>query len=155
MEVYLDDGIGAEVEINLDEVEEVKKKPRKTRLLKKAEKKALLYMLGNLVSNSSEVVSAVTEIISKQNHKHLFKDREQLWTTLQSDRAQPLMTTLVKVYLYSCVQVLPKRQRKVLQISSRMAQTMQLTFDGLGIRKRATLSDPSKVARVLCRCWSK
>ena len=96
MEVYLDDGIRAEVENNLDEVEELKKKPRKTRLLKKAEKKALLDVLGNLVSNSSEVVSAVTEIISKQNHMHLFKDREQLWTSLQSDRAQSLMTTLVK-----------------------------------------------------------
>ena len=97
MDVYLDDGIGAEVEINPDEVEEVKKtKPRKTRLLKKDEKRALLDVLGNLVSNSSEVMSAVTEIISKQNHMHLFKDREQLWTSLQSNRAQSLMTTLVK-----------------------------------------------------------
>ena len=42
MEDFLDD-IGAEVEVNPDEVEVVKKKkPKKTRLLRKDEKKALL-----------------------------------------------------------------------------------------------------------------
>ena len=41
MEDFLDD-IGAEVEVNPDEVEVVKKKkPKKTRLLRKDEKKAL------------------------------------------------------------------------------------------------------------------
>ena len=57
MEDFLDD-IGAEVGVNPDEVEVVKKKkPKKTRLLRKDEKKALLDMLSDLASNSSDVVS--------------------------------------------------------------------------------------------------
>ena len=66
MENFLED-IGAEVEVNPDEVEVVNKnkKPRKTRLLKKDEKKALLDMLANVASNSSDnVVSAVITALS-------------------------------------------------------------------------------------------
>ena len=93
MEDFLDD-IGAEVEINPDEVEIVKKKkPKKTRLLKKDEKKALLDMLCNLASNSSDIVSAVINIVTKEVHIHVYKERE-LWSSLQS--AQSLMSTLVK-----------------------------------------------------------
>ena len=50
MECFLED-VGAEVEINPVEVEEVKKKKsKKTRMLKKEEKKALLDMLSDLAS---------------------------------------------------------------------------------------------------------
>ena len=87
--------IGAEVEINPDEVEVVrKKKPRKTRLLKKDEKKLLLDMLSDLASNCSDVVSAVISTVSKEDHIHIYKERDMLWNSLQS--AQPLMSTLVK-----------------------------------------------------------
>ena len=81
------------MEINPDEVEVVKK-PKKTRLLKKDEKKALLDMLYNLASNSSDIVSAVINIITKEVHMHVYKEREKLWSSLQS--AQSLMSTLVK-----------------------------------------------------------
>ena len=93
MEEYLDD-IGAEVEINPDEVEVVKKKPRKTRQLKKDEKKALLDMLDDLASNCFDVVAAVIDIVSKEDHIHVYKEREKLWSSLQG--AQSLMSTLVK-----------------------------------------------------------
>ena len=73
MEEYLDD-IGAEVEINPNEVEVVKKKPRKTRQLKKEEKKALLGMLDDLVSNCSDVVAVVIDTISKEDHIHVYKE---------------------------------------------------------------------------------
>ena len=102
MEDFLDD-IGAEVEINPDEVEVVKKKPKKTRLLKKDEKKVLLDMLCNLASNSSDIVSAVINIVTKEVHIHVYKEREKLWSSLQS--AQSLMSTLVKglTELFICV----------------------------------------------------
>ena len=94
MEVVLDD-IGAEVEVNPDEVEVVKqKKPRKTRLLKKDEKKALLDMLSSLASDCSSVVAAVIDIVTNENHIHVYKERETFWTSLQS--AQSLISTLVK-----------------------------------------------------------
>lgn len=94
MEDFLDD-IGAEVEVNPDEVEVVKKKkPKKIRLLKKDEKKALLDMLSDLASNCSDVVSAVVNVVTKEDHVHLYKEREKIWSSLQS--AQPLMSTLVK-----------------------------------------------------------
>ena len=92
MEDFLDD-IGTEVEINPDEVEVVKK-PKKTRLLRKDEKKALLDMLCNLASNSSDIVSAVINIVTKDVHIHVYKEREKLWSSLRS--AQSLMLTLVK-----------------------------------------------------------
>ena len=89
------DEIGAEVEINPDEVEVIKsKKPRKTRLLNKDEKKVLLDMLSDLASNSSDVVCSVISIVTQENHIHLYKEREKLWSSLQS--AQSLMSTLVK-----------------------------------------------------------
>ena len=89
------DEIGAEVEINPDEVEVIKsKKPRKTRLLKKDEKKALLDMLSDLASNHSDVVSTVISIVTQENHIHLYKAREKLWSSLQS--AQSLMSALLK-----------------------------------------------------------
>ena len=67
MDDYLED-IGAEVEINPDEVEYYdssvttpvkRKKPRKTKLLSKGEKKVLLDMLNGLLSNYSKVASTV------------------------------------------------------------------------------------------------
>ena len=94
MEDFLDD-IGAEVEINPDDVEVVnKKKPKKTRLLKKDEKKALLDMLSDLASNSSDIVSAVINIVTKEVHIHVYKEREKLWSSLQN--AQSLMLILVQ-----------------------------------------------------------
>ena len=79
MEVVLDD-IGAEVEVNPDEVEVVKqKKPKKTRLLKKDEKKALLDMLSGLASDCSDVTAAVMDIVTKENHIHLYQERERFW----------------------------------------------------------------------------
>ena len=93
MEDFLED-IGAEMEINPDEVVN-KKKPRKTRLLRKDEKKALLDMLTNVASNGSDsVVSAVIAIVNKEDHIHMFEERKKLWSSLQS--AQLLMSTLVK-----------------------------------------------------------
>ena len=61
-------------------------------LLKKDEKKALLDMLSDLASNCSDVVSAVVNVITKEDHIHLYKEREKIWSSLQS--AQPLMSTL-------------------------------------------------------------
>ena len=87
MEVFLDD-IGAEVEINPDEVEVIKaKKLKKTRLLKKDGKRALLEMLSNLASNSLDISNAVISI-------DIYKERSKLWNSLQS--TQSLMSTLVK-----------------------------------------------------------
>ncbi len=84
MEDFLDD-IAAEVEVNPDKVEVVKKKkPKKTRLLRKDEKKVLLDMLSDLASNSSDVVSAVINIVTKEDHIHVYKERERLWSSLQS-----------------------------------------------------------------------
>ena len=75
-----------------DEVEVIKsKKPRKTRLLNKDEKKALLDMLSDLASNSSDIVHSVISIVTQENHIHLYKEREKLWSSLQS--AQSLMST--------------------------------------------------------------
>ena len=110
MEVFLDD-IGAEVEINPDEVEVIKaKKLKKTRLLKKDEKRALLEMLSNLASNSLDISNAVISI-------DIYKERSKLWNSLQS--TQSLMSTLVKgltevfVHVYkSC-----KRKGQILQVS--------------------------------------
>ena len=52
MEDFFDDN-GAEVEVNPDEVEVIKKKKsKKTRLLKKDEKKAILDMPSDLVQRS-------------------------------------------------------------------------------------------------------
>ena len=70
LENFLD--IGAKVEVNPDEVEVVKKKSKKTRLLRKDEKKALLDMLSDLASNSSDVISAVINIVTKKDHDHVF-----------------------------------------------------------------------------------
>ena len=86
MDDVLDD-IGAEVEINPDEVEVVsKKKPRKTRLLKREEKKALLDMLSGVASNPLEVVSVVMVMVAKEDHIHVFKEREKLCIALQSSQ---------------------------------------------------------------------
>ena len=71
-----------------------KKKSRKTRVLKKEEKKTLLDMLSNLVFDYSDVVCAVIDSVSKQKHIHVFEERGKLWNSLQS--AQSLMFTLVK-----------------------------------------------------------
>ena len=73
MEEHLID-IGAEVEINPDEVEVVKKKPRKTRQLKKGYKKALLGIPDDLASNCSDIVAAVIDTISKEDHIHVYKE---------------------------------------------------------------------------------
>ena len=53
------------------------KKPKKTRLLKKDEKKALLDMLSDLASNSSDVVSAVINIVAEEVHIHVYKEQEK------------------------------------------------------------------------------
>ena len=87
MEIFLDDNIGAEVEVNPDEVEVLgkkKKKPRKTRLLNKDEKKAVLDMLNDLAFNCSDVVSAVINIVTEEDHIHVYKERDKLWKSLQS-----------------------------------------------------------------------
>lgn len=83
------------MEISPDEVEVVeKKKPKKTRLLKKDEKKVLLDMLSDLASNSLDIVSAVINIVTKEVHIHVYKEQEKLWSSLQS--AQSLILTLEK-----------------------------------------------------------
>ena len=68
MEIFLDDNIGAEVEVNPDEVEVLgkKKKPRKAQLLNKDEKKAVLDMLNDLAFN----------IVTKEDHIHVYKERD-------------------------------------------------------------------------------
>lgn len=75
------------------------KRPRKSKLLRKTDKQALLDVLGSLPV--TDVVASVITKISKENHVYLFKDREKLWKLLQNE--QSLMSTLVqgliKIYI--------------------------------------------------------
>ena len=112
MEVVLDD-IVAEVEVNLEVIKQ--KKPRKSRLLKKDEKEALFDMLSAFVSDNSPVVAAVVNIVTSENHVHVYKERESLWSSLQS--AQSLMSTLVKGLTELFIRVykiMPDRKGQVL-----------------------------------------
>ena len=51
-------------------------------------------MLSGLASNDSEVTSDVITIVSKEDHIHIFNERNKLWNSLLSTRS--LMSTLVK-----------------------------------------------------------
>ena len=75
LEVFVDD-IGAKVEVNPDKVEvKNRRKPKKkTRLLRKEEKKALYDMLSDIDANCSDVVSTVNDSVSKECHIHIYKD---------------------------------------------------------------------------------
>ena len=69
------------------------KKKRKTRLLKKNERKAILDMLGDLAYESSNIATAITNVVSTEAHLRLFKDRADFWSSLSADST--MMTTLV------------------------------------------------------------
>ena len=86
MEGFLDD-IAAEVEVNPDD-EAVSVKENQA-----AKKKALLDMLSGVASSCSGVVSAVITVVTKEDHIHLYKEREMFWTSLHSAQS---MSTLVK-----------------------------------------------------------
>ena len=72
-EVFFEECIGAEVEVNPDEVETCPnppaKKSRKSKLLKKADKQELLDVLAKL--QPTDVVAKVVTKVSKENHVSL------------------------------------------------------------------------------------
>ena len=85
--------IGAEVIVNPNEVAVIKTK-KKTRSLRKGERSDIVTMLNDsVVANCSDVVSAVRDNVSKQNHIYINKEREELWKSLMCD--QPFMTIIV------------------------------------------------------------
>ena len=75
MEEFFED-IGAEVEVNPDDVEtgpKPAKRPRKSKLLRKADKQALLDVLGSL-----PVTDVVASVITKRNLKRFLKEIYQM-----------------------------------------------------------------------------
>ena len=153
MEYFLED-VGAEVEINPNEVVEVKKKKsKKTRVLKKEEKKTLLDMLSDLVFDSSDVVCAVIDSVSKQKHIHVFEERGKLWNSLQS--AQSLMFTLVKgltelfIHVYKSCQTGKDKYCRFQLEWHRQCSLLLRDQVNRGVNKDLRISDPPKVAGLL------
>ena len=70
-DVFVEDiQIGAEVELNPDDVVDAippaKKKVKPRKLLKKADRDELIKMLSKLVSDTATIVKAVVNVVSKE-----------------------------------------------------------------------------------------
>ena len=103
MDVFFLDDVGAEVEVNPDDVEVIKpKRKRKTTLLKKAEKKVVIERLQATSVDCHNAISTIIRIIDAENHVHLFKDRDTLWSVLRLQES--LLTTifrgLVEIFIH-------------------------------------------------------
>ena len=70
--------IGAEVELSTDDgdvIPPAKKKKKPSKLLKKDERDALIVMLGKLAADTTTISTAVIDVVSKETHLRLYKDR--------------------------------------------------------------------------------
>ena len=101
-DIFLED-VGAEVDVNPDEVAnvEIKKKKRKSMLLKKGEREEILKMLSGL--QETGVAQAVVSAVSSEHHMRIFKDRGDLWELLKSDQlfmglVKQLVLLFVRIY---------------------------------------------------------
>ena len=79
-DVFVEDiQIGAEVEMNPDDVVDAipptKKKGKPRKLLKKADRDKLIKMLSKLVSDTATIVKAVVNVVSKEAHLYVYEDR--------------------------------------------------------------------------------
>ena len=103
MEELFEECIGAEIEVNTEEIGGPKpsKRQRKIKLLKEDDKALLLDSLSKL--ELKDVVENVISKISQQDQVYLFKDREKLWKLLQSNRS--LMGYVVKGLLETYINV--------------------------------------------------
>lgn len=79
-DVFVEDiQIGAEVELNPDDVVDAippaKKKGKPRKLLKKADRDELIKMLSKLVSDTATIVKAVVNVVSKEAYLYVYEDR--------------------------------------------------------------------------------
>ena len=102
-DIFLED-VGAEVDVNPDEVAnvEIKKKKRKSMLLKKGEREEILKMLSGL-QDWPGVAQAVVSTVSSEHHMRIFKDRGNFWELLKSDKmfvglVKQLVLLFVRIY---------------------------------------------------------
>ena len=104
--------IGAEVELSTDDgdvIPPAKKKKKPSKLLKKDERDALIVMLGKLAADTTTISTAVIDVVSKETHLRLYKDRGIFWSLLSTD--SNMMSTLVQslqslfIHLYKKCQV--------------------------------------------------
>lgn len=117
MELLFLEDIGAEVEIDpedrsdVEDRYEVKKKPKRRKIhLTMAEKKQLLSALQtHITSNSSAVVTSIITAVDKENHIHIFKNREKFWSSLQEQ--EPLLLAIINGLTDLFVQVYKSCQK--------------------------------------------
>ena len=85
--------IAAEVDV-LTDADQPKRTKRKTKLLNKQQRRDVVSSLQDTASDCSDIIDVVISSIDKQNHIHLFKEREALWNTIRQEK--PLLKIVVK-----------------------------------------------------------
>ena len=100
MEVFLFEDVGAEVEVNPDDVEFIKPKRKRTALLK-AERKVLVDKLQAL--DSTKAIASIIKSVDGENHIHLFKQRKAVWNKLlqQNSLLLAIFKGLVETFVHA------------------------------------------------------
>lgn len=138
--LFLD--VGAEVDVNPDDVGVVRPKKKKT-LLKKADKKVLIDKLRARI-DSQETIPFIIKTVDGESHVHVFKDRETLWNLLQQQ--QSLLSTvfkgLVEIFLHifkSCEKGKDKYSKFQVEWHLHCSMLLQSQIDDTGIKEMSQI----------------